>query len=70
MQNATLNARWSTLRAEIRGTRKARAARKTLERELSAYTSPTDLDDLGAILDQYSDEDTEHIRRILAAQRR
>ncbi len=48
--------------------RDARAARATLERELASYTSPEDLNDLHAILDRYSDQETAEIRRILARQ--
>jgi hypothetical protein len=33
------------------------------------YTSPGDLNDLDAILDRYSDEETAEVRRILAARR-
>ena len=47
----------------------ARAARTALERDLAAYTSPRDLDDLDAILARYSEEETADIRRILAARR-
>ena len=36
---------------------------------LSSYNSPSDLDDLHAILDRYNDRETVQIRRILAAQR-
>ncbi len=36
---------------------------------MGAYTSPADLNDLYAILDRYSDQETAEIRRILAAQR-
>jgi hypothetical protein len=42
------------------------AARKTLEHDLASFTSPSDLNDLHAILDRYSDEETAEIRRILA----
>jgi hypothetical protein len=49
--------------------RAARAARRSLERELSSYTSARDLNDLDAILDRYSEEETADIRRILAARR-
>jgi hypothetical protein len=46
-----------------------RAARTSLERDLASYTSPGDLNDLDAILDRHSEEDTADIRRILAAPR-
>ncbi|MBV9381126.1 MAG: hypothetical protein JOY82_09830 [Streptosporangiaceae bacterium] len=61
---------WTALRNQLRGTRDAHSARRSLERDLASYTSPADLNDLGAILDRYSDEETADIRRILAAQRR
>ena len=47
----------------------ARAARAALERDLAAYTSPRDLDDLDAMLGRYSEAETEDIRRVLAARR-
>ena len=59
----------TAIRSRIRETRDAHAARSALERELSSYNSPSDLDDLHAILDRYSDQDTRAIRRILASQR-
>jgi hypothetical protein len=59
----------ATIREELRATRKARAARKTMERELASYTSLRDLNDLDAILDRHSDQETAAIRRIVAAQR-
>ena len=57
------------IRSRIRETRDAHAAKTALERELSSYNSPSDLDDLHAILDRYSARETAQIRRILAAQR-
>jgi hypothetical protein len=59
----------TTIRDRIRETRDAHAARSALQRELSSYNSPSDLDDLHAILDRYNDRETVRIRRILAAQR-
>ena len=59
----------ATIREELRATRKARAARKALERELASYTSLRDLNDLDAILDRHNDQETAAIRRILAARR-
>jgi hypothetical protein len=61
--------RWAAIRDEFREKRAARAARKSLERELASYTSPRDLDDLEAILQRYSEEETADIRRILAGRR-
>jgi hypothetical protein len=59
----------TAIRSRIRETRDAHAAKTALERELSSYSSPSDLDDLHAILDRYSDQETMQIRRILTAQR-
>ena len=49
--------------------RQARAARRTLQHELASYTTPSELNDLEAILDRHSDEETADIRRILASRR-
>jgi hypothetical protein len=59
----------TAIRSRIRESRDAHAAQAALERELASYNSPSDLDDLDAILDRYSDRETAQIRRILAAQR-
>jgi hypothetical protein len=65
----TLGRRLTAIRDDIRGSRDARAARKSLAGELATYTSASDLNDLDAILDRYSDEETADIRRILASRR-
>ena len=65
----TLGRRLTAIRDDIRDSRDARAARKSLAGELATYTSPSDLNDLDAILDRYSDEETAGIRRILASRR-
>jgi hypothetical protein len=57
----------TTIRARTRAARGARATRRTLERELAIYTTQEDLNDLHAILDRYSSQETADIRRILAA---
>jgi hypothetical protein len=59
----------TAIRGRIRESRDAHAARSALARELSSYNSPSDLDDLHAILDRYNDRETAQIRHILAAQR-
>ncbi len=71
MQTATrpITSLWTTVRTQLRDSRDAHTARAALQRELASYNSPADLDDLHAILDRYSDQDTAEIRRILAAQR-
>lgn len=58
---------WTALRRRLRATRAALTARQSLERDLASYTSQSDLDDLYAMLDRYSDRETVQIRRILAA---
>ena len=70
MQTATrpLTSLWTTVRRQLRDNRDAHTTRAALRRELASYNSPADLDDLHAILDRYSDQDTADIRRILAAQ--
>ena len=60
---------WASIRDELRDARAARAARKSLERELASYTSPRDLNDLEAILERYSEDETADIRRVLAGRR-
>jgi hypothetical protein len=59
---------WTTVRQQVREVREAHAAHAALERELAAYSSQDDLNDLHAILDRYPDTATAGIRRILAAQ--
>ena len=65
----TLGRRLTAIRDDIRGSRDARAARKAPAGELATYTSASDINDLDAILDRYSDEETADIRRILASLR-
>ena len=65
----TIGRRMTAIRSDLRGTREARAARKSLQHELSSYTSTSELNDLEAILDRYSDEETADIRRFLATRR-
>jgi hypothetical protein len=60
---------WTTVRDELRTQRAKRAARKTLQRELAAYTTPSDLDDLHAVLSRYDEAEVADIRRILDRQR-
>ncbi len=64
-----LTSLWTTVRTQLRSSRDAHAAQLALERELAGYNTPEDLNDLHAILERYSDEETADIRRILAAQR-
>ena len=57
MQTATrpITTLWTSVRTQLRESRDAHAARAALERELASYNSASDLDDLHAILDRYSD---------------
>jgi hypothetical protein len=59
----------TAIRHHLRAARAARAQRRSLERDLASYTSPGDLADLAAMLDRHSDEETAHIRGILAERR-
>ncbi len=57
------------IRAGVRQIRQAHASQQALRRDLDTYTTDSDLNDLGATLDRYDDDDTRDIRAILAAQR-
>jgi hypothetical protein len=59
----------TAIRGQLRDSRDARSARKALKRDLESYTSDADLNDLHAILDRYSDQETAEIRRLLASRR-
>jgi predicted secreted Zn-dependent protease len=59
----------AAVRDELREARAARTTRRSLERELESYRSAADLNDLEAILDRHSEEETADIRRILAGRR-
>ena len=65
----TLGRRLTAIRNDRRGNRKARAARRSLQHELASYTTQSELNDLDAILDRHSDEETAEIRRFLASRR-
>jgi len=56
---------WTALGSRLQHSRDAYAERRTLERELSSYTSQSDLNELHAILDRYPDGQAAPIRRIL-----
>jgi hypothetical protein len=61
-----MHPRWTALRGQVQHVRNTHATRRALVRELSTYTNQSDLDDLHAILNQYPEEETADIRRILA----
>ena len=65
----TLSRRWTALRDERRDGREARAARRSRAGDLASYPSASVLNDLDAILDRYSEEETADIRRVLASRR-
>ena len=55
---------------QARTARRARAAeRRRLARELAAYTSAGDRNDLDAIVAMHTEEEAADVRRILSAQR-
>ena len=62
-----------TVLTRLRRIRAERARRRTLWRELSAYTTAGDLNDIEAAIarsgDAEADAETQEIRRFLAAQR-
>ena len=50
------NTLWTTVRDELRERREARAHEHALRRELSAYTSPSEIEDLLATLEHQDGE--------------
>jgi hypothetical protein len=63
-----LRTRVLVIRTGIVLRRANRRRRRLLAAELATYTSESDLNDLGALLDSYPDGQTHEIRQILAAQ--
>lgn len=59
----------STILTRLRDLRESYAQRRALWRELGAYTTANDLNDLEAVIARYDDAETEDIRHILAAHR-
>ena len=57
------------IRAELRGLRAARDARRTLRRELVGVTTPADFIELDAILERYNEDETADIRHVLNERR-
>lgn len=55
----------ATVRDELRERRQTRIARRTLERELAAYTSPADINDLLGSLQGQDDAAAEQVRDIV-----
>ena len=63
-----LEARQLMLRATLMLWKANRRRRRQLKAELATYTSPSDLNDLYAMLDNYPDGQTHEIREILSQQ--
>lgn len=59
----------SALLTRLRGIRQSSVQRGKLRRELAAFTTEEDLNDLEAALERYDYGETEDVRRILASQR-
>ena len=55
----------ATVRDELRERRQARTARRTLERELAAYRSPAEINDLLGSLQGQDDAAAEEVRDIV-----
>ncbi|MGH3170953.1 MAG: hypothetical protein ACRDN0_34415 [Trebonia sp.] len=53
----------------LRDIRESYIEQRNLRRELAAYTTEDDLNDIEAALERHTDAETEGIRRILAHQR-
>ena len=62
--------RITTLRDELRERRNARAQYRALQRELSTYRTPREIDDLLGVLANQEGSDAEQIRDILLANQR
>jgi len=60
---------WAVARDELRTRRAARAARKTLARELASYTTPTERNELDTILDRFPADEVARIRQIVNRRR-
>jgi len=60
---------WAAARDELRTRRAARAARKTLERELASYATPAEQNELDAILDRYPADEAAEIRQMVNRRR-
>jgi hypothetical protein len=59
------HSRLAGLRDQLRERRQARLSYRTLERELAAYRTPSEINDLLAAVDRHDSADAEDIRGIL-----
>jgi hypothetical protein len=55
----------ASVRDELRGRRQARAARRTLERELAAYTTTSDVNDLLGAMRGQDGPEADRVREIV-----
>ena len=58
----------ATVRDELRERRQERAARRTLERELATYTSPSEVNDLLALMSDVDNPEADAMRDVLLRQ--
>ena len=56
---------WTAARDDLRTRRASRASRQTLKRELASYTTPSEQNELNAILDRADPDAAAEIRRII-----
>lgn len=58
----------ATMRDELRERREERAARRTLERELASYQSPSEINDLLGLLSTEDTAEADELREVLLRQ--
>ena len=56
---------WTSVRDELRERRQTRNERRALEHDLSAYTTPAEIDDLLAVIENEDSPAAEQVRAIL-----
>jgi hypothetical protein len=56
----------TTMRDELRERRRLRASQRELERALSVYSTPSEVDDMLAVIAHQDGPDADRVRRILA----
>jgi len=56
---------WTSVRDELRERRQTRNERRALERELSAYSTPAEIDDLLAVIETEDSPAANQVRAIL-----
>lgn len=58
----------ATVRDELRERRQERAARRSLERELASYTSPSEVNDLLTLMSDVDSTEADAMREVLLRQ--